>query len=715
MYRFSKHLFVLALLLFPSLTFSQTGYAWLTAGGSPDFVEFAIDIDVDEDGMIYVAGEFADGAFLWDSTYSANGDNDMFLGKFDPHGQVQWLNTFGGPQLDRIYGMDVGPDGSVFATGYGKIAFSNRPPQGNPRHARDIIVVRYDNQGNIVWGKALDGDVFSEGTDIAGNDLGECYMSSRMETLSYFDNDTLIGNGAEDGMLVKFGASGNMLWALAMGGTMDDEFYDMGLDGNEDVVAGGYFTGNASFGSQTLSGVDGEDACLVKVDSSGTVIWAKAFTGLGDEKITSVTCAEDGSIYFSGNYDDAITLGSFSFTAVNSQDIFYAKADPNGNVIWAKTAGANSLDFAEDIEIDQKENVYLCGFYFGSFTIESTTVTSGGADDFFFTKLDSAGNLILFETDHYFDTRDAFGIGVDPQENIVISGAYIGDLILGNDSVTSNNNSLDQFIAKYATLPANVLIDSVAGLGNCADSSFTVYYRTEGYFEANNVFTCELSSPTGSFASPTPLGTTTGNGGAFQVAIPSSVTNGTGYRVRISATVPSFVSANNGSDLAIIAQLSPPLVLGPDTTVCSGSTALPTIPAGYASQMWSTGATTPFTAINTPGPYWVMATDTNGCTQTISFNVTECVGIEPALENAFTVYPNPGKGQFYIASTSAIFETIRLEVFDLSGKSVFVQEAEASGSEWKSTIDLFGNSPGMYILAATQGGKTWISKLLLQP
>jgi|GEM_PF-6137437 len=714
MYRNPICLFLLVVLLHPQFSLAQTGYKWLTAGGSPDFVEFAIDIDVDEEGMIYVSGEFADGAFLWDSTYSASGDNDMFVGKFDPHGQVQWLNTFGSSQLDRIYGMDVGPDGSVFATGYGKISF-NRPPQSAPRHARDIIIVRFDNQGNLVWGKALDGDIFSEGTDIAGNDLGECYMSSRMETVSYFDNDTLIGNGAEDGMLVKFGASGDMIWALAMGGTGDDEFYDMGLDGQEDVVAGGYYTGNASFGGQSLVGVDGEDACLVKVDSSGTVLWAKSFTGMGDEKVTSVTCAEDGSIYFTGNYDGTISLGSFNFTAVNSQDIFYAKADANGNVIWAKTAGANSLDFVEDIEVDQRENVYLCGFYFGNFTIENTTVTSGGADDFFFAKLDSTGNLILFETDHYFDTRDAFGIGVDAQENIVISGAYIGDLILGNDSVSSTNNSLDQYIFKYATLAPDVFIDSVVGLGNCVDSAFTVYYRTQGYFEANNTFSCELSSPSGSFTSPTVLGTTTAVGGEFSVVIPAPVVNGSGYRVRISASNPVINSPDNGSDLTIQAQLSPPMVLGPDTTVCNGSTALPTIPSAYASQIWSTGAITPFAAIMVPGSYSVTATDTNGCTQTISFQVTECVGIEPALDDAFNLYPNPGNGQFYLSSKASIFEPVTLVVYDLQGRTVLMKQEEPHGGNWLSEINLNGRSPGIYLLTATQNGKTWTAKLLLQP
>ncbi len=706
--------FLLLLIIAPVLGQAQTGYKWLTDGGSSNFVEFAIDVDSDAEGNIYVGGEFADAAFLWDSTYTANGDNDMFLAKFDPYGNVIWVETFGGPQLDRIYGIDAGPDGSVFVTGYGKITF-NRPPAAGSRHARDIIVARFDAQGNRIWGLALDGDVFSEGTDILGNELGECYISSRMETRSFFNNDTLVGNGAEDGMVAKFGTTGNHLWSVAMGGTMDDEYYAIGMDGNENLVAGGYFQGTATTGGQTLNGVNGEEACLVKMDSSGNVLWAVEFTGPGDEKITGVRCAPDGSIYFCGVFDGSINVGGTNLTATNSQDIFYGKANPNGSVVWAKKAGGSSLDFVEDLEIDAEENIYIGGFYFGTFEIGNNNVTSGGADDLYFAKIDSTGALILFETSHYFDTRDIFGIGADAQQNILLCGSYIGQLEFGTDTVQSVQGSMDLYVGKYASLNPAIILDSVTGPGGpCVDSALGFHYHLEGYFEANNSFTAELSSSTGSFASPYAVaGANTGVGGTLNGTVPLLAPNANAYQARITGTSPAATS-NNLGPLAINGQLSPPLIISDDTVVCNGSSVLPTISGSYASQIWSTGATTPFTNITAPGPYWVTATDNNGCTQTFSFNVTECVSNDPGQMGSILVYPNPGTGNFKLKVSTPLTGRWNISVIDLTGKSTFNTQIETFSTDWQENMDLSSLPDGIYFLRAEVDAYQWTQKLVLR-
>lgn len=706
--------FLLLLILTPISNQAQTGYKWLTDGGSSNFVEFAIDIDSDDEGYIYVGGEYADSAFLWDSVYYASGDNDMFLAKFDPYGNIMWVETFGSPQLDRIYGIDAGPDGSVFVTGYGKINF-NRPPESPARHARDIIVARFDAQGNRIWGLALDGDIFSEGTDVLGNDLGECYISSRMETYTYFNNDTLVGNGAEDGMVVKFGTTGNHLWSLSMGGSMDDEYYAIGMDGDENLVAGGYFNGTATTGGQTLNGIDSEDACLVKMDSSGNVLWAEEFGGMGDEKITGVRCAEDGSIYFCGVFDGNINVGGINLTATNSQDIFYGKANPNGSVVWAKQAGGTSLDFVEDLEIDDRENIYLGGFYFGTFEMGNNNVTSGGADDLYFAKIDSAGNLLLFETSHYFDTRDVFGIGVDPQENILLCGSYIDRLEFGTDTVYSLQGSMDVYVGKYATLNKRIILDSVTGLGGqCVDSAINLHYHLEGYFNQNNVFNAELSSPTGSFASPYLVASAnTGIGGTLYGTVPLLAPNGTGYLARILSTSPTAVS-NNSPALIINGQLSPPLIISNDTVVCNGSSVLPTISGDYASQIWSTGAITPFTNITVPGPYWVMATDTNGCTQTFSFNVVQCVANDPGQIGSILIYPNPGNGHFKLKASTPLTGLWNISVYDLAGKAIFNTQKETFATEWQQDLDLSTLPEGIYFLRASVGDHQWTQKLILR-
>jgi hypothetical protein len=75
-----------------------------------------------------------------------------------------------------------------------------------------------------------------------------------------------------------------------------------------------------------------------------------------------------------------------------------------------------------------------------------------------------------------------------------------------------------------------------------------------GTYNAGNVFTAELSDASGSFATPTAVGTlassTTGTQ-LMTVIVPGTVPVGSGYRVRVVASDPITVGSDNGFDLAV--------------------------------------------------------------------------------------------------------------------------------------------------------------------
>jgi hypothetical protein len=81
----------------------------------------------------------------------------------------------------------------------------------------------------------------------------------------------------------------------------------------------------------------------------------------------------------------------------------------------------------------------------------------------------------------------------------------------------------------------------------------TVAFTSSGTFNAGNVYTVQLSDATGSFASPTAIGTltSTANLGTINVTIPAGTPPGTGYRVRVVSDDPATTGTDNGSDLTI--------------------------------------------------------------------------------------------------------------------------------------------------------------------
>ena len=87
----------------------------------------------------------------------------------------------------------------------------------------------------------------------------------------------------------------------------------------------------------------------------------------------------------------------------------------------------------------------------------------------------------------------------------------------------------------------------------CAGSSISVPYELVGLYTLfMNTFTVQLSNASGSFLSPTTIGSVSSvNSGTIACIIPPGTPGGTGYRIRVVSSSPAVIGTDNGSDLAI--------------------------------------------------------------------------------------------------------------------------------------------------------------------
>jgi Ig-like domain CHU_C associated len=104
----------------------------------------------------------------------------------------------------------------------------------------------------------------------------------------------------------------------------------------------------------------------------------------------------------------------------------------------------------------------------------------------------------------------------------------------------------------------------------CSGATSTVSYTLDDVFQAGNVFTAELSNQSGSFASPTTIGSITSQTAtSFPITLPVNLTHSGGYYVRIIASLPSLGSpytSPNSSNIQI--GLPTPLIYLNPSNVC---------------------------------------------------------------------------------------------------------------------------------------------------
>src|SRR5262249_35071868 len=107
----------------PELAWSQYLGGDGAASGSPfdgAFGDAAYNVTRDGDGNTYVVGYTGSANFPLVNPIStaALGNEDAFIAKFDPDGVPVFISVIGGSKIDRFVGVTLGPDGSIYTSGY---------------------------------------------------------------------------------------------------------------------------------------------------------------------------------------------------------------------------------------------------------------------------------------------------------------------------------------------------------------------------------------------------------------------------------------------------------------------------------------------------------------------------------------------------------------------------------------------------------------------
>ena len=300
-----------------------------------------------------------------------------------------------------------------------------------------------------LWAQKAGGTGEDSGHSIAVDASGNSYVTGGFEGTAIFGSTTLESGGSQDIFVAKLDNRGNWLWAKKAGGTDSDYGYGIAVDASGNSYVTGYFKGSATFGSTTLTNNGFANIFIAKLDSSGNWLWAKnaGYSGCGTSG-NGIAVDASGNIYVTGYCADSAIFGSITLTSNGDSDIFIAKLDSSGNWLWAKNAGGTDYDYGQGIAVDASGNSYVTGYFESTTaTFGSTTLTSSGFSDIFVAKLDSSGNWLWIKNAGGTDYYEGCGIAVDTSGNSYVIGWFEGSATFGSATLTSNGDD-DIFVTK---------------------------------------------------------------------------------------------------------------------------------------------------------------------------------------------------------------------------------------------------------------------------
>lgn len=140
---------------------------------------------------------------------------------------------------------------------------------------------------------------------------------------------------------------------------------------------------------------------LAQINSGLVVV---SIGGTGIENANSMAIDRHENIYLTGSFQDIINIGDIQYTASGDSDIFVAKIDPSGNIVWFNQAGgpayqANIIsESGKSIQLDKHGNILVCGIFEGQAYFGDTIVYSQGGSDVFLAKYSPYGELLWVST-----------------------------------------------------------------------------------------------------------------------------------------------------------------------------------------------------------------------------------------------------------------------------------------------------------------------------
>lgn len=567
--------------------------------GSGD--EMARDVAYDRQGNIYVTGgtisaNFPTTAGAFDTT--ANGNWDVFLTKFDPTGQIIWSTYLGGPNYDRAYALEV-----------------------------------VDNGGS------------SDGVYLAGRSgvgfpttFGPAFLNQNINGPGYDS----VPYGQQNAFLAKFTLDGQRVWSRYNQKSPDEVglFRDIALDSSGNI-----------YGVTTAYGV-------FKFDSTGANVWDIPLKGNGTTlfNVPSVRVDSANNIYVSGgtNSTSGLVVGGYQSTNTGiDTDIYLAKINPSGSVIWGTYVGGagNEAGETHNLAVDG-QNVYLAAYTNSS----SGVVASGGYDttysagtDAFIVKVSSIGQLLASTYLGGSANETLEGVNVDSSGYVYVTGSTASaNFPMTADAYDSSHNTArDFYVAKltndlsglvYSTFLGSSLADDARASAIGPDNSLTVVGHTasgNGFpvLNATNmthggedgvVAKFNLTAYTSIIPPPPPS----------PVDSPPTITitnplNGT--TVNPNTNVNFAANATDDNGITQVTFLDGSQILGVDTTApysaVWNTTGLVGVRNLSATAMDTAGQITPaFSSVNVSSP---PPSPSSACTQDLQNIASRCSGVEP--------------------------------------------------------------------------------------
>lgn len=349
----------------------------------------ASDVTYDVDLLPAPDGGYLAVATAWKPECRGLNDGVNFHAvKFNSVGEVEWKKYYGGSRNDYVYAATVTSDNNYILAGHTE---SNDGDVSGNHGGRDYWIIKIDQQGTLIWQKALGGSLDEEAYGIAASDDGGCVVTGR----SYSNDQDVTGNhGNIDAWTVRLSGNGDVQWKRTLGGSM----FESGNAVTNGPGGGFIVAAQANSNDGDVSGLHNtfgaaSDYWIISLSPSGNIIWSRCYGGRFNESPYAIKPVNGGGyvVFGSGESDDGDLTCNKGLS-----DAWLIRINATGSLLWQKSFGGNYYDEGFSV-LPLADNSFIiaaetCSQNVAGHHPHPTEHNLGTCGDFFIAKLAPEGS-----------------------------------------------------------------------------------------------------------------------------------------------------------------------------------------------------------------------------------------------------------------------------------------------------------------------------------
>ncbi|HEY3404113.1 MAG TPA: gliding motility-associated C-terminal domain-containing protein [Ohtaekwangia sp.] len=458
-----------------------------------------VKMETDNAGNAYVLYVLMNRSILDGVLMTSDGWMDILLVKYDNDGNILWKNQMGGADWDQASDMVIDNTGNVLLTGI--------MPNGGSFMGQTLdinnggaFVAKIDPDGTLIWVRQY-GDINGQGQVICADKNNNVIVTGK--------------NNLDHLVVIKYDAAGTVLWSKPiqyLTCCIPPRADDVAVDSQNNIILSGSFVGHISFSGVTLQAPIYYSGYILKMTADGNYLWSNQVDGgnTSDSYAMNRDLAidSDDNIFITGHFRTSATFDNILLTEnnpVNDRTGFIARLTPSGVFSWAKPIFGRDL-MTTGVKINPNTNeLNIIGGGLIGYQYDDQYISPEQINQDFVIITDLSG-----EFKRAIDVKASISdVSYDTDNNLFVTGNAYQDVTLGCFSLTGNYYT--GYLFKTGKLP-DIKITGITQACMNQEVVFTAEGDVSGATKFVWTFPPDFVSSTGSFeTTENSIVVTTGN------------------------------------------------------------------------------------------------------------------------------------------------------------------------------------------------------------